>query len=341
MKKYTLNFKTSQAKSVAMSSYPGNVFSTDDYYITSQNMVVQETSIENFNSSMWKGLNATNFVFEFIRNTVANRLATSGAEWATVFSRLNSGTYNNQFMIVDYKRLENKTVQPGLLTVLEQMPNLIVYADMSEHLKEHTYWYNTTICYNSHLNLSPFVFFISRNRPSYNVPFFKQVYSESGNEQMAQKDDFYSYHKTARALIFARDHHKVVNISSLYHLMRYNDMFHDPLSRCNCTPPYTGEFAIAARCDLNDPSGSYPISALSFRPHGAIDAKMTSAELAKELQMVAVSGPTDEGVPAFSWATTRLHGIPHLDEPTEWKFKPLRTTWGNTHDVFPNFNFDF
>lgn len=158
MKKYTLNFKTSQAKSVAMSSYPGNVFSTDDYYITSQNMVVQETSIENFNSSMWKGLNATNFVFEFIRNTVANRLATSGAEWATVFSRLNSGTYNNQFMIVDYKRLENKTVQPGLLTVLEQMPNLIVYADMSEHLKEHTYWYNTTICYNSHLNLSPFVF---------------------------------------------------------------------------------------------------------------------------------------------------------------------------------------
>lgn len=158
---------------------------------------------------------------------------------------------------------------------------------------------------------------------------------------MAEKDDFYSYHKTARALIFERDHHKVTNISTLFHLMRYNDMFHDPLSRCNCTPAYTGEFAIAARCDLNDPNGKYPNSAFGFRPHGAIDAKMTSAEMAKELQMVAVSGPTDEGVPAFSWATTRLPDTPHVDEPIEWKFKPLRTTWNNTRDVFPNFNFDF
>lgn len=167
------------------------------------------------------------------------------------------------------------------------------------------------------------------------------MYRESGNEAMAQKDDFYSYNKTARALIFARDHHKVTNISTLFHLMRYNDMFHDPLSKCNCTPGYTGEFAIAARCDLNDPNGKYPISAFSFRPHGAIDAKMTSSELARDLQMVAVSGPTDEGVPPFSWATTRLRDIPHVDEPIEWKFKPLRTTWNNTDRVFPNFNFDF
>lgn len=158
MKKYTLNFSTSQAKSVAMSSYPGNIFSTDDYYLTSQHMAIQETSIVNFNSSMWNGLNATNFVFEFIRNTVANRLATSGAEWATVFSQQNGGTYNNQFMIVDYKKLTNKTIQPGLLTVLEQMPNLIVYADMSEHLKEHTYWYNSKHYSLSHYSNPSFVY---------------------------------------------------------------------------------------------------------------------------------------------------------------------------------------
>ena len=220
-------------------------------------------------------------------------------------------------MIVDYKQLGK---QNGLLTVLEQLPGLIEFADKTDHLLQHSYW------------------------PSYNVPYFDEIYQISEQDKMVKKygkdGDFFTYHKTARALIFKRDHSKVTNMTSLFHLMRYNDMYHDPLSRCNCTPPYTGEYAIAARCDLNDKKGIYPIENLKFRPHGAIDAKMTSAKLAKNLQMVAVSGPTDENVPAFSWATTLIDDQPHVDQPVEWRFKPVKTVW-NRDEVFPNFEFDF
>lgn len=100
MKKYSLHFSTSQAKSVAMSSYPGTLFSIDDFYITSANLVVLETSIENYNSSLWQYVRANSTIFEFIRNTLANRLASSGQEWAVYFGKQNSGTYSNQFMFV-------------------------------------------------------------------------------------------------------------------------------------------------------------------------------------------------------------------------------------------------
>jgi hypothetical protein len=43
---------------------------------------------------------------------VANRLAVDGKSWTKIFRRHNSGTYNNQWMVVDYKRfLPNKVVK--------------------------------------------------------------------------------------------------------------------------------------------------------------------------------------------------------------------------------------
>ena len=55
---------------------------------------------------------------------------------------------------------------------------------------------------------------------------------------------------------------------------RYNNFKHDPLSACNCTPPYSGENAISARSDLNPQSGKYPFTALSHRLHGGTDNKV-------------------------------------------------------------------
>jgi len=60
------------------------------------------------------------------------------------------------------------------------------------------------------------------------------------------------------------------------YLIRYNDFKHDPLSTCNCTPPYSAENAICARSDLNDFNGTYPFFFLSHRFHGGIDTKVNS-----------------------------------------------------------------
>ena len=296
-----------------MSSYAGVIYSIDDYYLTSTNMVILETSLENYNKKLYDNVSPKKMLFEFIRNMVANRLANNGKEWTQYFSKENGGTYNNQFMIVDYKHLNDDF---GLLTVLEQLPHMIVSSDQTAILRNQTYW------------------------PSYNIPFYDIIYRESYQDVMYKKyGDFYSYNRTARAMIFARDHSKVTNLTALFYLMRYNDFQHDPLSRCNCSPPNTAEFAIAARCDLNDPNGIYPIESLSFRPHGAIDVKMTSAKLISQLQMVAVSGPTNENVPTFNWNTTKIKQ-PHLDQPTEWNFSPVKTDW-NANQSFPYFKLDY
>ncbi len=320
LKKYTFNFSTSKAKSISFSSYPGLVYSDDDFYITSQNLIIQETTIDTYDSGVYDGLEAKNVVMEFIRNVVANRLATSGSQWAKLFSRHNSGTYNNQFMIVDLKELDTKgrpVIKPGFFTVLEQQPNMIRWEDMTDYIRSTGYW------------------------ASYNVPFFFEIYEYSGFLKQFQKvGDYRSHRETARAKIFAREEASIVNVTSLYHLMRYNDFTKDPMSRCEaCSPPYSSELTIAARSDLNDPKGKYSENDLKFSLSGAIDAKVTSSQLAKHLEFVAVSGPTDESQPAFDWSKFPGNEAKHLDQPKVWKFKPLVTKW-NDGNNFPNYKFN-
>jgi hypothetical protein len=48
-------------------------------------------------------------VFEFARYIIANGLADSGKEWADIFAAHNSGTYNNKFMIIYYKKYRTGT----------------------------------------------------------------------------------------------------------------------------------------------------------------------------------------------------------------------------------------
>ena len=53
-----------------------------------------------------------------------------------------SGTYNNQWMVVDFDLLREspKDLKDGVLTVLEQLPNKIVVEDQTQRLRDTTYW---------------------------------------------------------------------------------------------------------------------------------------------------------------------------------------------------------
>ena len=62
---------------------------------------MSETTIINLNPDLWKLL-LPESVPDWIRNMVANRLATSGEEWADVYSKECSYTYNNQFSVVNW-----------------------------------------------------------------------------------------------------------------------------------------------------------------------------------------------------------------------------------------------
>ncbi|RWS31200.1 putative phospholipase B-like 2 [Leptotrombidium deliense] len=313
IKKYGFEFhKTADPNSeripghtTSMSSYPGVVYSIDDWYILSSKLLVLETTIENFNKELYKSITPDSIVLEFIRTLIANRLATSGKQWTSIFSEYNSGTYNNQFMIVDYKQfsLASYSVSPknNILWIIEQSPGKTEAADVTNVLYSQEYW------------------------ASYNVPYFRSIFErEMYDEKVKQFGNYYSYNMTARARIFRRDHSKVTDLKSLYKLMRYNDFKNDPYSRCNCTPPYSAHLAIAARNDLNDPNGSYPIDSLAFSSEGAIDVKMTSFELMQKYEMIAVSGPTYNPLPPFQWSTSKLEKIVrHEGQPDLWTWAQL------------------
>ena len=143
-----------------------------------------------------------------------------------------SGTYNNQWMIVDYKMLEMPEIPTeGVLTVLEQLPGIVIIEDQTQVLLDRTYW------------------------KSYNRAFYNATFELSGAPELVSKyGDWFTYDKTPRSLIIDRDHGKIQDQDSFMDFMRYNDFENDPLARVEgCTPSQNAAGSIANRLDLNDP----------------------------------------------------------------------------------------
>ncbi|VDN02331.1 unnamed protein product, partial [Thelazia callipaeda] len=237
----------------SFSSYAGTLNSVDDFILSSSGLAAIETTFAIFNVSLYNNVKSTGH---------------TASEWVKIFSRYNSGTYNNQWSLVDYKLFIPGKQLPthGLLWVLEQTPGLTVYHDMTWYLRKHAYW------------------------PSYNIPYFAEINKISGYKEKSESMQWYNWTSSPRAKIFDRDHNKVINMSTLQKLMRYNDYTHDEFSKCHCIPPYTAEAAISTRGDLNPANGTYEIESMGHRNHGDIKAN-------------------------------------HDGQPTEWKFEEIETQW--------------
>ena len=64
-------------------------------------------------------------VLEWARNMIANKLATDAPSWTQIFSRYNSGTYNNEWMIIDYNLVvSGQPLKPNTFWVLDQVSTI-------------------------------------------------------------------------------------------------------------------------------------------------------------------------------------------------------------------------
>lgn len=104
-------------------------------------------------------------------------------------------------MVLDYKKFKpGQPLRDGLLWVLEQLPSVVESKDVTDRLRTESFW------------------------PSYNTPYFPSIFNLSGAPDMVEKyGDWFSYDKTPRALIFARDQSTVTDLDSMMKLMRYNN----------------------------------------------------------------------------------------------------------------------
>lgn len=148
--------------------------------------------------------------------------------------------------------------------------------------------------------------------PSYNIPYFKEIYDLSGFNTQVDIGDFYNYELCPRAKIFRRDQSTVSDITSMQHIMRYNNWRQDPFSEGNpCN-------AISSRCDLVEGNSPNPDTALSA--FGSVDGKVTDFHLASKGQAWIQAGPTWDTQPVFTWNNAKWTAQPHEGQPTTFKF---------------------
>jgi hypothetical protein len=196
-------------------------------------------------------------LFAWQRVRLASQNAKTGREWYEHVKWHNSGTYNNQYAVLDFKLYTpGKAIQANTLWVMEQIPNLVYGAD-SSHLLSFGYF------------------------PSYNVPYWPEVYNRSGYPaiQAIMGSDIpgFEYQTAPRAQIFRRDQGKVHNMTDFQRVMRYNNYQVDPIS--------AGD-AYSAICSRGD------LLVEGARPSGCTDSKVLSYSLYQKGQALIVNGPT-------------------------------------------------
>lgn len=146
---------------VTFSSYGGPITSTDDYYILNKKVVVQETTTALLNENEYQyRLPLKHYIPDFFRISIANHMSQSGQDWITNFSYVNTGTYNSQWMVVDYTKFPSND---KLLMVLEQAPGKIIVKDMTPVLLKEKYW------------------------ASYNIPSFPETREKLGYEEIVTR----------------------------------------------------------------------------------------------------------------------------------------------------------
>ena len=249
-------------------------------------LAVIETSLEIYEPKLYD-LVVPATLLSWVRVRTANTLAQSGADWALRFSFDHSGTYPNQWIVVDFEKFTPSSrsstdkpgdvkqedvkgvadMQPGFLTILEEMPGMMRSQDQTEHLQKKTYWASYNIPFYEDLSL------YSKNtqlcQTQQNVYLFQNETlpgvdtaknSKSENSRLGHAN---CYATCARSRLFARLHTDIIDLPSALQIMSHNDFKRDKEARGNPCEE------IACREDLQ------PL-ADEMNVFGAIDTKLSS-----------------------------------------------------------------
>jgi hypothetical protein len=175
----------------------------------------------------------------------------NGDNWTSTFIRENSGSYNNEYIVVDTKLLANP-LPAGFLWMIEQMPGLWNRTDVTSELRDRGYYQ-------------------SINTPREGTDIWDWADYSGEQEKEPKRKDFWSFHGQIREKIIERDASNISSYWDFRRFMRFNNYTMDPIFIINQTTkerePGQG---IMARYDLRPPGGTQ----WGARNHfGGIDTK--------------------------------------------------------------------
>jgi len=311
-------------------SYPGYYASTDDWLmLPDSQLAVFETTDDAYDTARLAKHVQPSTINTPMRSMIASLMAGNGREWYDTFSRENSGTQNNQWMIIDaaawHTYLSSRDAKPaGVLWVLEQQPGSIVGHDMTEHLLRESFW------------------------SSYNVPHFEQTMLIS---RVKEHPSVNGACVGQRGPLLASAQRHIASVADMQKLLTTNQWETSSLA-WSCP-----KCSVASRFDLPGSNSSMGKGVLSGHEmehvshfgseaklgchfsgfFGAIDAKVADDRMVAEGKTLFVSGPArNGGIPAFSWeaaedAAPKNHVPQHAGHPKgPWTF-PWVTLGGVQH----------
>ena len=209
--RFVTNKGSERSKTTVFSSYPGALSSIDEFYYLDSNLLVMGTSNTVKNNDLFKLITYESLLI-WVRQILANRLASSAETWTELFKMENSGTNNAQIMILDMNKinLKDKKIENKALMIIEQIPKYTEIADVTDYLRK-GYW------------------------PSYNVPFINKIYNDSGYKVITKDglSDNIQYTQAPRAKIFKRDYSNINSNEDFKKFIRYNDYKNDNYSYNN------------------------------------------------------------------------------------------------------------
>lgn len=294
-------------KRISMSTYPGYLSSTDDWMtLPDSNLLVTETTNECISKRRLRKYVVPDSVTTNMRALVASLMSSTGSEWFDWFSRENSGTYNNQWILVDFGRFQrwklstDSGIPTDVLWIGEQAPGLIISKDMTDHLFETSFW------------------------ASYNRPYFAEIANVSGyTTAWKLKGEWYHHQKCPRARMFSALQSAVGDIESMKSIMtlnRWDQMNATYLHTHNCPKnQIAGRYDIDSHLKENtdDYKKCGPVMA-----YGALDCKIIDTGMMLRDEALMVSAPAwNNSVAAFNWSQVPgFAQVAHWGHPEVWNF---------------------
>lgn len=270
-----------QRKRISFSSYPGVLFSGDDFYVLDSNIVLLQTTLNVLNQYRYQKLiDFENYVPEFMRLMAINYTATSGKNWADLYKSSKNSLYITQWIVVDYKELEkvnnlNNNLDSdfnnlkNIAFLLEEIPRNIFVKDVTKELFKNTYL------------------------GSFNLPAFSESLEILGYNKLRFNLDNPDIND--RGFILKNINSSIIDSNSFalaishnrYNTSSVGNFINDPSIR-------DPSKAMMARYDLTDDT--------SDNYFGGIDYKFVNSELVKNLEFKAKLGPTyNEDIKPFEF----------------------------------------
>ncbi len=334
---FTMYDGVKKDSTISFSSYPGTLTSTDDFYLLNKQIVVLETTLEMLDRSLYgrKIPDANEHVPNYIRILVSNRLARSGKEWTDIFQRNNGGTYNSQWMVLDYGRFDNgldsnkfnsfdissqngPTNKESIFANFHDSRSKTVQDVHLNNLSN----FMSSFSFKQRETLNEGFFFVLEQIPgyievkdmtkhllekgfwaSYNRPYFEKIYKDAGYyDMMRHYGSTYSYDDNPRAQLIKSRVNLIKDLDDFRALMQLNQNTKKDDHINTISPRYD----LASNAELR-------------RPAGGIDTKVVNLRMAQEQTVFAISGPSIQGgSPPFNWSDWPHE--PHYGLPEYWNF---------------------